>query len=344
MFEALRGGDKSIVIAEVGQNHQGSFETAVQYIRSISLSGADFVKFQMRDNKTLFTHKAYNQLYNSENSFAKTYGEHREALELTKEELKLLRKECEKQNIGFMCTPFDEVSLEWLTSIGTDIIKVASFDLANVPFLDLIGKTKTPVIMSTGGGNLSHVRDSLRQLNEHHNDVAILHCVSEYPTHYSRLGLNKIIELREMFPNNVIGLSDHFNGISSGVVGFMKGARIFEKHVTLDRSWKGTDHSFSLEINGFTKFVRDIRRTPEMFQAKPDVELGYEPVFKRLGKVLSAKKFIGKGELLTIENLSSKICVEEGIPVRKSSEIIGAKVKEDIPEGALITIGSIVHE
>ena len=238
MFERLKGSDDAIVIAEVGQNHQGSFDTAMEYIRRLSTTGTDFVKFQVRDNKSLFTTKAYNKTYESENAFGLTYGEHREELELTKEELRLLRNECDKHKLGFMCTPFDEVSLEWLQEIGTDLIKVASFDLGNLPFLDQVGKLKIPVVMSTGGGDLLHIKNSLSQVNRYHNDVAILHCVSEYPTHYSRLGLNRIVELMEEFPDNVIGLSDHFNGISSGVVGFMKGARIFEKHVTLDRIGK----------------------------------------------------------------------------------------------------------
>ena len=250
MLKDLKMSDNSLIIAEVGQNHQGSYEIAKQYIKKIADTGADFVKFQMRDNKGLFTPKAYNKIYDSETSFGSTYGEHREKLELSKDEMKLLRVECEKQNIGFMCTPFDEESLKWLEMLGTDLLKVASFDLANLPFLDQIGKTKLPVVLSTGGGKLDHVKVSLEKLNEYHNEVAILHCVSEYPTHYSRLGLDKIVELKEAFPENTIGLSDHFNGIASGIVGFLKGARIFEKHVTLDRSWKGTDHSFALEMHG----------------------------------------------------------------------------------------------
>lgn len=344
MFVADKNAEKSIIIAEVGQNHQGSVETALRYVEALARTGVDFVKFQMRDNKTLFTGKAYNKPYDYATSFGSTYGEHREKLELDKDELILVRKECERQNVGFMCTPFDEASLQWLETIDVDVIKIASFDLGNIPFIDLIAKTKKPVVMSTGGGNQNQINESLVRINQYHNDVAILHCVSEYPTPYDRLGLNRITELKEIYTENMIGLSDHFNGISSGIVGYMKGARVFEKHVTFDRSWKGTDHSFSLEINGFTKFVRDIRRVPQMLQPKPDDQLGKEPVFQKLGKVLSARKPIAKGERLTLDNLSSKICVEDGIPVRKSSEILGIKVNRDIQEGDLITFEVIPHE
>ena len=142
MFVADKNAEKSIIIAEVGQNHQGSVETALRYVEALARTGVDFVKFQMRDNKTLFTGKAYNKPYDYATSFGSTYGEHREKLELDKDELILVRKECERQNVGFMCTPFDEASLQWLETIDVDVIKIASFDLGNIPFIDLIAKTK----------------------------------------------------------------------------------------------------------------------------------------------------------------------------------------------------------
>jgi len=161
----------------------------------------------------------------------------------------------------------------------------------------------------------------------------VLHCVSEYPCSHNRLGLNQIEKLIEMFPTNVIGLSDHFNGIISGPIAYMKGARIFEKHVTFDRAWKGTDHSFALSPDGFRRFARDIRRVPEMLIEKDVSEVGREQVFTKLGKSLVPKVDLRFGDLLTIDNLTGKIFNKTYIPVRKSFEVIGRILKVDVQAG-----------
>ena len=135
-------GKKPIIIAEVGQNHQGSLKIAKKYIKEFAFRGANIIKFQSRNNKELFSKEAYNKNYDSENSFGKTYGQHREKLELTFKELKEIKKECKKYKLGFMVTPFDEKSLELISRVGVDIIKIASFDLGNLPFINLISKKK----------------------------------------------------------------------------------------------------------------------------------------------------------------------------------------------------------
>lgn len=328
MFKDLSSShEKVYIIAEIGQNHQGDFDTAKDYVQLCANAGADAVKFQCRDNKYLFDKKAYDKPYESENAFGETYGEHREALELTHDELRELRGICEGLQVDFMCTPFDEPSLEFLLQINVDVLKVASFDLGNLPFLSLFAKSGKPTVMSVGGGNFSQIKSSVDLFNTMNVELAILHCVSEYPVEFNRLGLDNITQMQNHFPDNVIGLSDHFNGILSGPIGFMKGARVFEKHVTLNRAWKGTDHSFALEIDGFRKFVRDIRRVPQMMTPKNDGSLGNEAVFKKLGKSIVAKHDLVKGDMLEMTNLSGKIFDVNGIPVRESSNLIGRKLK-----------------
>ena len=129
------------IIAEIGQNHQGDVNLALDYIRTFADAGADAVKFQTRNNKYLFSEEAYNAEYNSENAFAKSYGEHREKLELSPEEIVLLIEECKKYKVEFMSTPFDEPSLELLVSLGVNLFKIASFDLGNLPFIKKIAET-----------------------------------------------------------------------------------------------------------------------------------------------------------------------------------------------------------
>ena len=337
MFTQSEVGAQPFVIAEVGQNHQGDLNLALEYIKVFATEGANAIKFQTRNNKILFSEEAFNKRYDSENSFADTYGTHREKLELEPEWLPILKAECEKYDVKFMSTPFDEMSLELLVNCGVDILKIASFDLGNLPFISRIGATRIPVALSTGGGNFGQIKSSVDLLRQYHDDIAVLHCVSEYPCEYNRLGLGNIQILRDAFPDITIGNSDHFNGILSGPVAYLQGSRVFEKHVTLNRGWKGTDHGFSLERGGFRRFVRDIKRVGAMFSAKPESELGSEFVFKKLGKSLVARSDIKVGESISLTNLSGTIFSEIFIPVRQSSEVIGRVAIRNIVKGAPIS-------
>ncbi len=334
MFNNLK--DEPFVIAEVGQNHQGDLDSALEYIRIFAFEGADAIKFQTRNNKALFAEEAYLKSYDSENAFAKTYGEHRELLELKIEWLPILKEECKKHGVKFMSTPFDEPSLSVLEDVDVDIIKIASFDLGNLPFINRIGATGKPVVISVGGGKIEQIRSSVETLLAYHNDIAVLHCVSEYPCEFNRLGLSNIKTLISEFPDCVIGSSDHFNGILSGPIAYTQGARVFEKHVTLNRAWKGTDHSFALEASGFRNFVRDVKRVSKMLPLKPQDDLGNEYVFQKLGKSIIALSDIREGEQLSLQNLSGKIFNSHYIPVRESGELIGKTAKVNIPKGSPI--------
>ena len=173
--------EKPYVIAEVGQNHQGDLDKALEFIEVFAQHGADAIKFQTRNNKVLFSKEAYEKPYESENAFAESYGAHREMLELKVEWLPVIKEACVKNNVAFMSTPFDEPSLDLLCQLDVDMLKIASFDLGNLPFINRIGATKKPVVLSVGGGHSHHIDASVETLLAHHDDIAILHCVSEYP-------------------------------------------------------------------------------------------------------------------------------------------------------------------
>ncbi len=333
MFRKEEMGDDAFVIAEVGQNHQGDLAIAREFVRIFAFEGADAVKFQTRNNRYLFSQDAYDAPYESENAFAATYGAHREKLELKPEWLPILKEDCIKYGVKFMSTPFDEPSLDLLKQIDVDILKVASFDLGNLPLIHRIASLGKPVVMSVGGGRIEQIRSSVEAVLSHHHEVAVLHCVSEYPCEYNRLGLDNIEQLIQEFPACSIGSSDHFNGTLSGPVAYLKGARVFEKHVTLNRAWRGTDHSFALEPEGFRKFVRDIKRVRHMMNPKPTEELGDERVFKKLGKSLVAFVDIKAGEIISLDNLSGRIFNAQHVPVRESNQLIGRMAKRDIAKG-----------
>ena len=333
MFKELLIEDKPFIIAEVGQNHQGDLELAREYIKVFANAGADAVKFQTRNNKYLFSEEAYLAPYGSENAFAETYGAHREKLELNPDFLPILKEDCMKYGVKFMSTPFDEPSLETLKQLDADIIKIASFDLGNLPLINRISKLGKPVVISVGGGKIDQIRSSVNLLIENGVDLSILHCVSEYPCEYNKLGLENIQTLINEFPNCIIGSSDHFNGTLSGPIAYLLGARVFEKHVTLNRAWKGTDHSFALEAEGFRKFVRDIKRVKYMLPQKPKSEIGEEKVFKKLGKSIVASIDLPMGTTLSIDNLSGKIFSKQYIPVRESNRVIGRVLDIDVKAG-----------
>lgn len=333
MFKAHTADGTPFVIAEVGQNHQGDLAIAREFIRILAFEGADAIKFQTRDNRHLFATEAFEAPYQSENAFGVTYGLHREQLELRPEWLPILRDDCRRHGIRFMSTPFDEPSLQRLVDVGVDILKVASFDLGNLPLIDRMARTQVPMVLSVGGGQDDQIRASVETVRAHHDQLAVLHCVSEYPCEYHRLGLDNIERLARLFPDCTIGSSDHFNGTLSGPVAYLKGARVFEKHVTLNRAWKGTDHSFALEPDGFRKFVRDVKRVRFMMAPKPADDIGRERVFQKLGKSLIAARDLAEGTTLSLGDLSGRIFLDQHIPVRESNRVLGRRLRRAVPEG-----------
>lgn len=328
------------IIAEIGQNHQGDLDVAKRYIETFARAGADAVKFQMRDNKTLFSPDQLARPYESENAFAPTYGEHREFLEFTPSEMRELKQVSEDNGVDFMCTAFDEVSLQHLQDMGTEVLKVSSFDLGNIPLIEKIIETGLPFIISVGGGTTELVSGLVNYLIERDAAFSLLHCVSHYPCPAETLALGRIPELKAEFPGVQIGLSDHFNGILSGAVGYMLGAEVFEKHVTFDRSLKGTDHAFALTEHGFRNFIRDINRTKLMTGADLHEETGDEPVFKKLGKVLVARNDIAAGSAVDFADLTSQIR-GPGLAVRKSILLKGKQWKNAYAAGETISADEV---
>lgn len=328
-------------IAEVGQNHNGDIEEAIRYVKKFAGIGANCVKFQTRNNKYLFSKEAYEMPYNSDNAFGDSYGEHREALELSKSDLLQLKSECKKFKVDFMSTPFDEPSIDLLMDIDVDLFKVASFDLGNLVMLKHLVETKKPIVLSIGGGKSSHIDASLEFLLNNNADFSVLHCVSQYPCPPEDLRLGNIQEIIKKYPNVCVGSSDHFNGILSGPIAYILGARVFEKHVTLNRSQKGTDQSFSLEAKGFEDLIRDIERVDLMIDNKEPKDIGNEPVFKKLGKSLIALQDIQEGEEFTFNNISGKIFSENSVPVRETHKFIGKTSNTYIKAGKKLSLDHI---
>jgi sialic acid synthase len=245
------------VIAEVGHNHGGSVEKCKELFEAAKWSGANAVKLQKRDNKTLYTEEMYNSPYNSEHSYGRTYGEHREALEFDFDQYTLLKCYAEAIGLTFFATAFDVPSADFLAALKVPAIKIASGDLTNYPLLEHVRKLDIPIILSTGGADFEAVKDAALRFKPE----AILHCTSGYPASYDELNLMVIpYWARRSFPHlPVFGWSGHDTGIAMAPVAYALGARIIEKHFTLDRSAKGTDQAMSLEPHGFRAMVENLK-------------------------------------------------------------------------------------
>lgn len=249
------------VIAEIGHNHQGDVDQCKRLFDAAAQAGASAVKLQKRDNRTLFTRAAYDQTYNSENAFGTTYGEHREALEFDRVEYLELQQYAKEHKIDFFATAFDLPSLDFLVELDVPALKIASGDLKSVHLLRAAAQSGKPLIVSTGASEMKDVLRAYEVLGGEGASFALLQCTAGYPPEYEELDLAVITTYRELFPDVVVGYSGHDSGITMATVAYVLGARIVEKHFTLNRALKGTDHAFSLEPVGMRKLVRDLQRT-----------------------------------------------------------------------------------
>lgn len=245
-----------LVIAEAGNNHQGQPDLAHRLIDMAADCGAHGVKFQRRTNATLYSQALLDQPYDNEVSFGPTYGAHRAALELPLAVYPALIAHAHDRALACLCTAFDEQAADDLVKVGIDAIKIASGGATDIPLLDHVGGLGVPVIISTGGCS----EDEIGLASEIIPSAAILHCTASYPCAWDELNLSYLTRLRALFPRTVIGWSSHDNGIAMAVMAYTIGARIVEKHVTLNRAMKGTDHAFSLEPPGLSKLCRDLQR------------------------------------------------------------------------------------
>jgi len=290
---------KCYVIAEIGHNHQGSVDKARELFREAKLAGAHAVKLQKRDNQGLYTRAAYNKPYDNENSFGSTYGEHREFLEFGAKEYRELQAYAAELGVDFFATAFDLASADFLKGFDVPAYKIASGDLKSTPLLRHVAGFGKPIIISTGGATIDDVQRAYDTVMPINQQLAILQCTAGYPAAFEELDLRVIATYRERFPGAIIGFSSHDNGISMPVAAYMLGARIVEKHFTLNRASKGTDHAFSLEPVGLRKMVRDLERTHKALGngIKKIYESEKAPIVK-MGKSLVVARDLPSGHVL----------------------------------------------
>ncbi len=329
-------GHPVFIIAEIGINHQGDREIAKKLIIEAKRCGADAVKFQKRCISRILTREGLDMPYVNSNSFGKTYGEHKQALELSEEDYGELQECCRKNDIIFCASGWDEESIDFLDSAGILFFKMASADLTNLPLLEHTAAKGKPVILSTGMASLEDVKMAYNTVKKQNLQIAILQCTSTYPSRFDEINLNVIHTFKREFPDAVIGFSGHEQGIAIPPVAVGLGACIIERHFTLDRTMKGGDHAASLEPQGFAKMVRDIRHTTEAMGCfEKEIQQSEHPIFTKLTKSIVAASDIAQGTVITPQMLTTK-GPGTGISPTKIALVTGKKALRDITADTVI--------
>jgi len=247
---------RTYLIAEIGNNHQGDLEIAKELLRQAKICGADAVKSQKRDIKTLLTPEEHARPYASPHAFGRTYGEHREKLELPETAWRELFTFADSLDLDFFASPWDVPSARLLRSLGCPILKIPSAAATHVNLLEEVAAYGLPAILSTGMTALEEIDQAVRILDR--CELYLLQCTSDYPCAFSDVHLRVLHALRERY-GRTVGLSGHHRGIAVDAAAVALGARVIERHFTLDRTWKGSDHAASLEPPGLARLVRDVR-------------------------------------------------------------------------------------
>jgi N-acetylneuraminate synthase len=333
--------NRCLVIAEAGVNHNGSIELAHKLIDAAREAGANIVKFQTFRADLIVTRQAKKAAYQEAAiGEAGSQFDMLKKLELPREAFKELSDHCRQTNIGFMSTPFDIESAQYLQSIGMDIIKVASGELTNLPLLRALGELKLPMIVSTGMATIGEIEsavDVLERAGMKLEDITLLHCSTEYPAPVEEVNLRAMLTIGSAFPEAKIGYSDHTEGIEISIAAAALGARVLEKHLTLDRVMEGPDHRASLAPAQMKELVLAVRSVCSALgdgRKRPSpTELANRTAAR---KSLAAAQNIRQGDTFTPENVTVRR-PGNGISAMYWDAAIGSKATRDYEAGDLLS-------
>lgn len=250
------------IIAEAGVNHNGNIENCFKMIDAAGEAKCDAVKFQFFKAERMYPRSA-GLLDWTDGKKKYSYGIYSAAksFELPDKWINKMIARCRSKGIDFLSSVFDAAGARYLVKNGMKKIKIPSYAVTNLPLLDCCASFNLPIIMSTGGSKLGEIEDALGVINRHHNKVSLLHCSIKYPTNLRECNLGVIKTLQSAFPKNPIGYSDHTEQVSDAAVqAVYLGARIIEKHITLDKKMAGPDHFFAIEPAELKQMARDIRK------------------------------------------------------------------------------------
>lgn len=300
-----------IIIAEGGVNHNGSVGRALEMIRVAADAGVDYIKFQTFKAEKLVSKSAKKAEYQIANCDTEDDSQLAmlKSLELTAEDFKMLAEECRRCGIGFMSTPFDMESIDVLAELDMDYWKIPSGEITNLPYLRKIAQRNEPIILSTGMCETDEIEESLKAIElagTPRSKVTLLHCTTQYPAPYGQLNLRAMQSL-ESFGCSRVGYSDHSEGITAAVVAVALGAKVIEKHFTLDKTLPGPDHVASLSPDELSEMVKAIRLAESSLGTGVKTVADAErPNIAVARKSIVASRPIVKDEVFSEDNLTTK--------------------------------------
>lgn len=328
---------KVFIIAEAGDNHNGSLELAFQLVDKAAEAGADCVKFQTFVTEEVISKRAEKAEYQKESTGTdESQYEMVKKLELTFDNFRQLQQYAKEKGLMFLSTPFDIPSVDFLEDIDVPYFKIPSGEITNLPYLIRIARTGRDIILSTGMAEMDEIEAAVTILKEHGaGGISLLHCNTEYPTPMEDVNLRAMLTLKEKFGVRV-GYSDHTKGIEVPIAAAALGAEIIEKHFTLNHNMEGPDHKASLEPDELKAMIDGIRNIEKALGSGIKTASNSEKKNIDIArKSIVARKKIVKGETLTEENLAVKR-PGNGISPMKWYEVIGTKAVRDFDEDEMI--------
>ena len=334
-------GKRILVIAEAGINHNGNIGIAKKMIDVASEAGADFVKFQTFNSDSLVTSSARKADYQIEElNKSESQKEMLKRVELTEAMHFELKSYCTKKNISFLSSAFDIESINFLVRLGQSLFKIPSSEITNLPYLRHIGKIDKSIILSTGMSTIEEIEDAIRIIKlegTSKKNITILHCTTEYPAPFNEVNLKAMQTIHKVLDLDV-GYSDHTLGIEVAIAAVAMGAKIIEKHFTLDRNMLGPDHKASLQPEELKAMITAIRNIEVALGDGIKKPTSREIKNKKIArKSIVAKQFIKAGEKFTEKNIISKR-PGNGVSPMKWDEIIGTKAIRDFNIDELIEL------
>lgn len=323
------GGNRVFVIAEIGNNHNGSFERAIEMIDLAIEAGADCVKFQMRHLDEVYRQRTLRK--DGEDLGTEYVVDLLKRFELSVVEHQKLAAYCNKKGILYLCTPWDAQSVKVLEEFHVPTYKVASADLTNLPLLDVLCATGKPLILSTGMSTRDEVKITIEFLNQRQAKFVLLHCNSTYPAPLHDIQLKWLEQLRAMHP--LVGYSGHERGTAVSLAAVALGAIVIERHFTLDRTMEGPDHAASLETSEFKRLVEGIREIEQALGDGRERQLSQGEMINRenLGKSLVAARDLLKGTVLKAEHIKVR-SPGQGLSPQQYEKLLGRTLQRNLSE------------
>lgn len=341
LFKTVNPYEKKIqrpyVIAEIGVNHEGSMKLAKRLVDEAKEGGADAVKFQSYKAETLASKDSPSYWDTNEEPTTSQYELFKKHDGFWVDEMKELKEYCQKKDIEFMSTPFDTESADFLDAM-MDVYKISSSDITNKPFIEYICQFNKPIILSTGASSLHEIQEAVSWIEKFGNPLSLLHCVLNYPTPDKNANLGMILDLKQKFPDKIIGYSDHTLPKDMKVceMATMLGCVIIEKHFTHDKTLPGNDHYHAMDKEDLKIYRKNLERTFQILGGFKVEALEDEALSRaNARRSLVASKNIPVGKTITKDDLTFKRPAH-GVSPKFIDEIIGKIASKEINDDDVI--------